>query len=43
MSAFSGQFTDALATVAPRPGYEAVFLEKTKRPEFCKYVLVVRS
>jgi hypothetical protein len=43
MTAFTGHFTDQLATISPRPGYEAVFLEKTKKPDYCKYVVVVRS
>jgi hypothetical protein len=41
-TAFKGEFTDKSATVQAKPGCEAGFLEKTRKSDYVKYVVVVR-
>lgn len=40
-TAFKGEFTDKSASVQARPGCEVGFLEKTKKSDYVKYVVVL--
>jgi len=42
-TAFKGEFTDKTATLEARPGSDVSFVEKTRKPTYVKYVVVVRE